>query len=277
MRHEDILAYFAKYIESQLGIVYSEQNYFHLQNRLEQICRLQGAADIATLYSTAREGMSAPFRQLLLDTATNNETTFFRDTKVFAAFEQCMRRIPSLHSRPLRIWSAACSTGQEPLSISMLIREYNLKTGDNVNFSILATDVCERALAKAQTGSYSQLEVQRGLPARMLIKYFSKDQQDNWTVSTDITKGIEFKKMNLRDPFNFSGQFDFILCRNVLIYHSLDSKKDIIRRASDCLSEDGYFFLGAGESLFGLSDAYELVSEEGAIVYKIKQELKKSA
>src|SRR5690606_34833429 len=120
------------------------------------------------------------------------------------------------NSGKLRIWSAASSSGQEALSLSILINEYNKKENTNLQFSILGTDISERVLARAKKATYTQLEVQRGLPAALLIKYFKKDDNDQWTAISDITKSIEFKKQNLKDPFPFTEKFNLVLCRNVL-------------------------------------------------------------
>lgn len=276
----DILLFFAKYIESELGIVYAEHNYFQLQNRLEEITKLLSVDSVEQLYQTAKVGITGQFKQLLLDLATNNETSFFRDPKVFKALENVV--LPSfLAGNPphteLRIWSAASSTGQESLSVSMLIQEWNAKNGKNISFSITATDISERILARAKEAQYSQLEIQRGLPAPYMIKYFKKNEQDRWTASSELTKHIQFKKQNLLEPFLFSKKFHVIFCRNVLIYQSVKSKIEILNRITEMLIPGGYLILGSGESLLGLSGDYIQTASEGAVIYLKKEELLKVA
>ena len=266
-----ILAFFAKYIETELGIVYAEHNYFQLQNRLEEIAKLQGAAGIDKLYEQAQKGITGAFKQLLLDIATNNETSFFRDPKIFKAIETVVLKAfleNKFKADKLNIWSAASSTGQEALSTAMAIKEYNLKNNTSIRFSIIGTDISERVLARAKSASYSQLEIQRGLPAPYLIKYFKKDEQDKWTANNDLTKDIQFKKLNLKDSFNFTDRFQLILCRNVLIYQTVEGKKEILNRMTSLLAPGGFLVLGSGESLLGLSSDYEQVAVEGAIIYR---------
>ncbi len=271
MQHSAILQFFAKYIEDELGIIYAEHNFFQLQNRLEEIAQLTGAGSIDALYAQAKKEIAGNFKQLLLDIATNNETSFFRDTKAFSAIEKLVLRGADGLVKPgekLRIWSAASSTGQEALSVAMLIKEFNVKNKTQIEFSILGTDISERVLAKGRSGVYSQLEVQRGLPAPYLIKYFTKDDQDRWVASPELAQVLEFKKLNLKAPFAFAQKFHLILCRNVLIYQNVESKSDIVHRLWEQLTPGGFLVLGAGESLIGLSSSFEQRTVDGALVYQ---------
>lgn len=269
MQLNDILEYFAKYIEAELGIVYSDHNYFQLQNRLDEIAKLMGVSDIEQLFKQSQQGITGQLKQMVLDVATNNETSFFRDPKLFKSIETSVLK-NFANSGKLRIWSAASSSGQEALSLSILINEYNKKENTNLQFSILGTDISERVLARAKKATYTQLEVQRGLPAALLIKYFKKDDNDQWTAISDITKSIEFKKQNLKDPFPFTEKFNLVLCRNVLIYQSIQGKIDILNRITSMLAPEGILILGSGESLIGLSKDYEQQNVEGAIIYRKK-------
>lgn len=280
MLPENILVFFAKFIESELGIVYAKHNYFQLENRLEEIAKFLGIESVDSLYQLAQKGIMGQFKNLLLDVATNNETSFFRDMKIFTAIEKLI--LPSYLARPqptrnLSFWSAASSTGQEALSICMLLKEWNRKNQNKIDFEISGTDVSERVLARAKSATYTQLEVQRGLPMPLLVKYFSKNNQDQWIASSELTNHINFKKMNLKDLFPFPKPFDVILCRNVLIYQSVESKTEILKRITAALSPDGYLILGAGESLLGLSDAYGQSEFEGAVVYQKRKGIKIAA
>ena len=272
MPHDQILIFFARYIEKELGIIYAEHNYFQLKNRLEEIAKLKGIENLDKLYELAQKGIQGDFKQLLLDIATNNETSFFRDPKVFKAIEALIlaEHFKMNNGSKLKIWSAAASTGQESVSTAILIKEFAAKFGKHIDFKILATDISERVLTKARKGIYSQLEVQRGLPAPMLIKYFKKDENDSWLVNPEIKNCIEFRSQNLKESFNFTESFDLILCRNVLIYQNVEGKKEILNRITKVLSTGGYLIMGSGESLLGLSNEYESVSSEGAVVYRKK-------
>jgi chemotaxis protein methyltransferase CheR len=230
------------------------------------------------LYEVGKKGIQGQFKQLLLDIATNNETSFFRDPKMFKSFEQLLKNHGTeLAYRNLRIWSAASSTGQEALSLAMLIQEYNLKNSSKIQFSIVGTDISERVLTKAKAGTYSQLEVQRGLPSPYLIKYFKKDDSDFWIANRELTRDIEFKKQNLKEPFIQLGDFDFIFCRNVLIYQNVEGKKEILSRMTSMLRPGGHLILGSGESLLGLSTDYEQENIDGAIFYRKKLETSQAA
>ena len=193
VQHNDILKYFAKYIEDETGITYAEHNFYQLQNRLEEIAKLVDVPDLVKLQEHAQGGITGQFRQLLLDIATNNETSFFRDPRVFNAIEGLLLEAssPSKLIAGLNIWSAASSSGQEALSLAMLITEWSKKKQIPVNFRITGTDISERILDKARAGRYSQLEVQRGLSAPLLIKYFKKDEKDYWKASPDLLSKIE--------------------------------------------------------------------------------------
>lgn len=274
MQTNEVLSYFANIIEKELGIVYAEHNYFQLQNRLTEISKQLGAASIEDLYTQAQKGIDLAFRQLLMDSATNNETSFFRDLKIFNAIEKTV--FPSFVAQysgyeKLSIWSAASSTGQEAYSTAISLCEWNAKSDKKINFDIVATDISERVLAKAKQGRYSNLEVERGLSPELRQKYFTHEANGFWQIKPEIQKHISFKKLNLKEPFGFSQSFHLVLCRNVLIYQSIHGKKDILNRMTQLLAPDGHLILGAGESLISLSEDYEQKQIEGAIVYKKKQ------
>lgn len=280
MQLHNILTFFADYIEAELGIVYSEHNHFQLQNRLEEIARLVGAPNLELLFEQAKAGISGQFKQLLLDVATNNETSFFRDPKVFQALENfILKALPQglPDGERLQIWSAASSTGQEALSLAIMINEFNRKERANIRFSILATDVSERVLTKAKSASYTQLEVQRGLSSGYLVKYFDNDGSDKWIASTEITRNIEYKRLNLKEPFLPPGKFHLVLCRNVLLYQSIAAKSEILKRISAALAPSGCLVLGSGESLLGVSSEFEQRNIDGAIIFKKKLEAQVAA
>ena len=273
MQLEVILPYFANYIENELGIVYADHNYFQLQNRLEQIASLLNFGSLQNLYDHAQKyGFNGPLRKLLLDLATNNETSFFRDMKVFQSIEGQV--LPALLEKyphqKIRIWSAASSTGQEALSISMLFLEASIKRNKVIDFEVLGTDISERVLERAKTGEYSQLEVQRGLSQELANKYFRKNENDRFVANRELMSLISYQSLNLKNEFKFREGFDVVFCRNVLIYQSVAGKIDILKRISTTVRPGGYLILGAGESLLGLSEDYEQMVTSGTVLYRRK-------
>ncbi len=276
----EILKYFSSYIEKEVGIIYSDHNAFQLRNRLEEIAKMMGEPSLESLHKTAQKGILGAFRQMLLDVATNNETSFFRDPKVFRAIEQSI--LPALlegggAQKTIKIWSAASSTGQEAVSLAILLEEQKAKIKTPFSFQIVGSDISERVLKKAKEGFYTQLEVQRGLPAALMIKYFTKDDRDRWEVRQSIRQSTEFRKQNLKESFTQIGKFGLILCRNVLIYQNVESKKEILDRVTEQLEPGGFLILGSGESLIGLSQDYHQVAVDGAVIYRKKQSLAQAA
>lgn len=267
-----ILRFFSTFIEKELGVIYSEGNYFQLQNRLDNVAKSVGLKSADELYTLASKGVSDELKRHLVDAATNNETSFFRDQKLFQAIENLLKEHLQGNLFPdktINFWSAASSTGQEALSLAILINELRSKNGNNFPFSILGTDISETALAKAKNSSYSELEVNRGMPINLLEKYFSKTK-DHWTAKGELIKDIRFEKLNLKAPKYPDKKFHFILCRNVLIYQNVASKIEIIKRLTSCLVPRGFLILGSGESLMGLSDEFEALQVDGAWLYRKK-------
>lgn len=267
---ESVLRYFASYIESQLGIVYVEANFFQLEHRLKDIAVQLGYADVDALFTEAQKGISGMMKSLILDLATNNETSFFRDAGIFKALSGHM--VPTLCSQgqksSLRIWSAASSSGQEAYSIAMELSEIR-KTDISVPaLQMLVSDVSDTILKRASSGTYSQLEVQRGLPAKLMVQYFDKLENDQWKVKSFLQQGMTFKKINLLEDWGSIGPFDIVFIRNILIYQSVENKKKIIENIYQKLAPNGFLVLGAAESLFGISNKFLQVAHDKAIVYQ---------
>lgn len=269
-----ILNHFAKYIESQLGIIYMEANYFQLEHRLRDITSLLGFKDLEEFYEKSQNGIDGQMKALLLDLATNNETSFFRDPTIYKALS--VHILPDLCSAgfkgELSIWSAASSSGQEAYSIAIEVAEAR-KNMSLPPLRILVSDVSDTILKRAQSGVYSQLEVQRGLPAKYMVEYFDKDENDFWKVKSSLQSGMEFRKINLLSDWTTDiGPFDVVFLRNVLIYQSVENKKRVIEAVWKRLKPGGYLFLGAAESLFGISENFKQIATNGAIIYQKKSD-----
>lgn len=275
----ECLRYFADAIEKEIGIVYSEVNYYQLESRLEDISKQLGFADPMALWERAKgTGLNGSMKLLLIDTATNNETSFFRDPTVFKAIRSILENFSekkSGYSKRLRIWSAACSTGQEIYSLAMMLNE--IASQNPTSFEILGTDISDRVLKRASDGRFSQLEAQRGLSTTHLIKWFtpetpsSANEPSYWNIVPELKRNIRFEKLNLLDPWPGHKTFDIILCRNVLIYQTIENKRKVVTRLVEHLEPGGYLILGGAESLIGISEALDYVTIEGAVIYRKKE------
>ncbi len=277
-----IIKFFADYVSTQLGIIYTETTYYQLETRLMEVAKTMGLKSVEELYSEAQKGFSAQLKALLLDLATNNETLFFRDPPAFKAIEKALETLlPELKGRaePFRAWSAACSYGQEVYSLSMLLDGLRAKL-PTAQYEILATDVSSRALKAAETGLYSEMHVGRGLDPALRDRYFQKTTnprgETEWSARAEIRRGLRFQKQNLLDSFDSLGSFDLILCRNVLIYQTTESRKKIVERIYKRLRPNGIFILGSSESLIGISEEFETERHERATLYRKKSLLTKA-
>ncbi len=274
---KDTLIFFAKFIQEQTGIAYSEATFYQLQARLENIARQLGLAGVSEMAMQARaSGIGHRMRELLIDVSTNNETSFFRDPNVFNALAATI--LPNLAkqatSRPVRIWSAASSTGQEIYSIAMITEELR-STYPTTMWEFLATDISERVLSRVESGKYSDLETNRGLSDARRSQFFEKiqDQGDGlvWQVKQSLRRMVRFQRLNLIEPWPPTiGTFDLILCRNVLIYQEIEQKKKVVDRFRSHLDPKGILILGGAESLFGLSEAFDQAQFDACIAYKLK-------
>ncbi len=209
----------------------------------------------------------------VVEAMTVNESFFFRDK---TPFEHVRRVImPALlvarrQSRALRIWCAAAAGGQEPYSVAMCLREMAREIA-GWRIEILATDLCGAVLERAQKGLYNQFEVQRGLPVKLLLKYFTQVGQ-LWQVVPEVRAMVEFQTFNLLADFASLGRFDVIFCRNILIYFDADTKTEVLRRLAGAISSDGYLVLGAAETPLGLSDRFRTVSDKAGSLYSPRGE-----
>lgn len=224
--------------------------------RLGGLARRQGHEDIAGLVAQVRAEGGELERQVV-DLMTTNETSFFRDGHPFDALRgQVLPRLVDRNraTRRLRVWSAACSSGQEAYSLCMLVHEHfpELRGWD---LRITGTDISERMLEKARRGRYSELEINRGLPARYMVKYFERSGI-HWTVAPALRSMVEFRPMNLAEAWPPLGQFDLVLLRNVLIYFDHATRRDILERCHRVMGPGGLLLLGGAENLVGIDQPF---------------------
>ncbi len=271
----DVFGFFASLIEKETGIRYDKSNSHLLEGRLREFVKVTGYENMDSLWTQVRhKGLNTKERETLLDLATNNETSFFRDQEVFDFFKgEFVSKIFKPNEK-LRIWCAATSTGQEPYSLAIIMAQLN-ESGILRDYSILATDLSERVLSQAKSGLYSQLEVHRGLSPQLLDRYFDEElgkglPQPYFRVKPSLARNITFRRQNLLEPWIDHGPFHIVFCRNVLIYQDVEMKQKIIGRLAKVLTPGGYLVLGGAESLVGISD--DFVSEQfgKACVYKLR-------
>ena len=245
-------------LKQSSGLVLTQDKSYLIDSRLNPIAKKWGYADIAAMTNVLRGVPPKDLVKDIVEAMTTNETSFFRDSKPFETFKDIVLpyyKDKQTASKRLRIWCAASSSGQEPYSLAMILKEESAQM-PGWNFEIVATDISEEILDQAREGKYSQFEVQRGLPITLLMKYFTQTG-DQWTINDDIKKMVQFKYFNLLENMAALGKFDIVFCRNVLIYFDPETKKSVMENISRQMEEDGFFFLGGAETVLGITDAFE--------------------
>ena len=250
--------YLRKLLKDRSGLVLSADKQYLVESRLLPLARKSGLSNLTDLVAKIKAPGAEPLIVDVVEAMTTNESFFYRDKIPFEHFRDFM--MPSLlkaraGQRRLRIWCAAASTGQEPYSLSMILKEMAAQVA-GWRIEIIATDLSNEVLEKARAGLYSQFEVQRGLPIQMLMKYFTQ-AGETWQISPEIRAMVQYRPLNLLFDFSHLGQFDIIFCRNVLIYFDQPTKVDVLERMARMTDQDGYLVLGAAETVVGLTEVYK--------------------
>lgn len=250
--------YLRQFLKSRSGLVLSNEKQYLIESRLLPVARKAGLQSIAALVAKLKEPRETVLAEAVVEAMTTNESFFYRDKTPFEHFTQMM--MPEMlkaraASKKIRIWCAAASTGQEPYTLAMCLKEMERQLV-GWRIEILGTDISNEVLDRAKAGTYTQFEVQRGLPIQLLLKYFTQ-QGESWTISPELRSMVQWRKFNLLDSFASFGQFDIVFCRNVLIYFDQPTKVDILGRISKVMAPDGYLVLGAAETVVGLTDAFK--------------------
>jgi chemotaxis protein methyltransferase CheR len=259
MKTEDF-NYLRTLLHQRSGLVVTPDKSYLLESRLMPVARKWQVKSLDDLVQLARSRRQEALLNDITEAMTTNESSFFRDSKPFEIFKDTV--LPSLlkknaHKRTIRIWSAACSSGQEPYSLAMLIHEEAAKLrGWRVD--ILGTDISAEMVDRCRSGLFTQFEVQRGLPITHLVKYF-KQVGDKWQICNEIKKMITWRTYNLLDDMSPLGVFDVIYCRNVLIYFDQPTKAKVLSGLSKVISPEGHLFLGGAETVLGISDRFRPV------------------
>ena len=243
-------------LRERSGLVLTNDKAYLLESRLLPVARKWKLATFDDLVRVIRSKMDEAVIRDVVEAMTTNESFFFRDTKPFDQFKALV--LPALlksraASRTIRIWSAACSSGQEPYSLAMILSEMTAQL-NGWKIDIVGTDLSTEILNRAKEGMYSQFEVQRGLPITMLVKYFAQIG-DRWQINAKIRGMVQYREFNLlQDPMPL-GRFDVVFCRNVLIYFDQPTKTRVLNSVSKLMPEDGFLFLGGAETVLGITDA----------------------
>lgn len=263
--------YLSTLVRQRSAIMLEPEKSYLLEARLTPLARTEGFGSIETLVITLRQQKFNGLHRKVIEAMTTNETSFFRDLYPFEALRSLV--LPEVMARRqverrLTIWCAACSSGQEPYTIAMTILEHFPQLAC-WNLKILATDLSSNMVARSRAGRYGQIEVNRGLPAQLLVKHFEKQGME-WVVRPEVQRLCEFREMNLIEPWGPLPQMDIVFLRNVLIYFDVETKRSILGNVRRVLAPWGYLFLGGAETTINLGEAFERVQFDRAGCYRLQ-------
>lgn len=262
-------ALFRNYLEKACGIMLGDNKNYLIDSRLRKIIKENDFQSLAGLVTEIDRPGNSRFRQQVIDAMTTNETLWFRDNHPFLYLQNEL--FPKLASKPgdISVWCAACSTGQEPYSISICAEENAKKdlSFARKQIKILATDISSGVLEQAKSGVYEALALRRGMSDQRLKQHFKSENNSSWEINQEIKRRIDFRAINLKDNFVTIGSFDIVFCRNVLIYFSTELQKQILNNIHRVLKPNGYLFLGGSETPKGLTDLFETHFYKPGVVY----------
>jgi chemotaxis protein methyltransferase CheR len=250
-------------LKQRSGLVLSADKQYLVESRLLPVARKAGFAGLAALVDALKFGDDGALMNVVVEAMATNESFFFRDKIPFEHLRTIV--MPALLAarrphRTIRIWCAAASTGQEPYSLAMCLKQMECELA-GWRIEILATDLCSEVLEKARQGLYSQFEVQRGLPIQLLIKHFTQ-VGELWQIAPEIRAMVKYRQLNLLADFSHLGIFDLIFCRNVLIYFDQQTKVDVLNRLARMTAGDGFLVLGAAETVVGLTESFKVFGDK---------------
>jgi chemotaxis protein methyltransferase CheR len=256
---------FAALLKGRSGLVIGPDKLYLLETRLAPILKQEKLRDLVALADRLRAPNAEPLIRQVVEAMTTNESFFFRDDKPFQHFRShALPRFVAARpaGAPLRIWSAASSSGQEAYSIAMIVLECRASLGDR-RVEIVGTDLAREQVTRAREGLYTQFEVQRGLPIQMLMRHFRKEES-NWRISDSIRGMVQYREWNLLSDLRPLGQFDVVFCRNVLIYFDQPTKTKVLEAIAQQMTADGLLYLGGAETVLGITSRFApLAGERG--------------
>lgn len=262
---------FRHYLEEACGIVLGDNKHYLVTSRLKRVTEEFAFASLPAMMNALVKGSDNRLREKVIDAMTTNETMWFRDTYPFEILKKEL--VPELAAKkqPVRIWSAASSTGQEAYSISMVMSEFQQANPGKLTSTveIIGTDISQTVVNQAKKGDYDELSVVRGLSPERRDKFFTH-KDDRWFIKPEIAQRTRFTELNLLNNYSLLGKFDIIFCRNVLIYFSAELKKDILERMAQILKPGGTLILGGSESPTGYTSEFAMVRYPDGVVYRRK-------
>ena len=265
--------YICQLVRDRTGLVLAKDKIYLVESRLAPLVSAASIDSLKKLVQILRQERFSSLHQFVVEAMVTNETSFFRDNYPFQALHKFL--LPELlrvrqSERKLNIWCGACSSGQEPYSIAMLVHEHfpQLTTW---TVELIATDISTGILTRARSGSYNQHEIARGLPSTLRQKYFLPQGKD-WQIKENIRQMVEFRQLNLAESWSPMPQMDIIFLRNVLIYFDIKTKQTILAKVRRILHPEGYLFLGGGETTINLDPAFEPVKFEKAVCYRLRSQ-----
>ncbi|RUO30115.1 chemotaxis protein CheR [Aliidiomarina sedimenti] len=273
-RELDIADYnqFRQFLEHQCGIVLGENKMYLVKSRLGPLMNKFSIDSLSELVRRSMAISERALRSAVLDAMTTNETLWFRDVYPFELLKTKLFPEFANLKRPLKIWSAASSSGQEAYSIAMSLLEFKQKNPGALSHGIqvVGTDISNKVLAQSKEAVYDGLSLARGLSDERKKRFFEPADDNKMQVKKEVSSMVSFRHLNLLDSYSLLGKFDIIFCRNVLIYFSPDVKKKILAQFRGSLNPDGYLILGASESISGLSEDYSMIRCNPGIIYQRK-------
>ena len=262
-------SFVSQLVRREAAIVLAPGKEYLVEARLIPVARQVGAASVTEFLANLQRKPNSADQRRIIDALTTNETSWFRDREPFTALTDVV--LPELvknrgSQRKVRLWSAASSSGQEAYSLAITLQE-SLPAG--WSYEIMGSDISTEMIKRAEAAEYSQVEVNRGLPATQLVQYFERVGA-HWRVAPHLRRNVSFKQMNLTAPLPAMPPFDVIFLRNVLIYFDVATKKSVLRNVARLLRPDGWLFLGAAETTIGIDDNYERVAAGRTSAYRVR-------
>ena len=268
----DDFDFLCRVVRERSGLQLTRDKAYLLESRLLPVARRFGAKSLEEFIDSVRRQADQERLRIITEAMTTNETLFFRDTKPFEQFKRVV--LPALLAgraaqRSVRIWCAASSSGQEPYSLAMTIKEEGARLA-GWRFEVIATDLSQEMVDRARAGTYSQFEVQRGLPIQLLMKYF-RQIDERWQIDDAIRGMVQYRIFNLLDDPRSLGTFDIVFCRNVLIYFDQPTKAQVLERIAKLMPRDGMLYLGGAETVLGITDRFEPMPNERGIYRPVQK------
>ncbi|KJF96527.1 methyltransferase domain-containing protein [Photobacterium sp. GB-27] len=262
---------FCRFLESQCGIVLGDSKQYLVRSRLSPLVNRFSLSSLSDLLQNVLSGRNRELRIAAVDAMTTNETLWFRDGYPFTVLSDKILPELAANKKPIKIWSAASSSGQEPYSMAMTVLETQAKRpGLLPSIQITATDISQTMLETCRAGVYDNLALSRGLSPERRRMFFEDNGDGRMRVNNKVKQMVNFRPQNLKDSYALLGKFDIIFCRNVLIYFSPEMKSKVLNQLAASLNPGGYLFLGASESLTGLTEKFEMIRCNPGIIYKLR-------